>query len=279
LALCAVAALVARRASADDKATCLDAASNGQKLQDAHKLLEARNQFRACAGAACPAAVQSDCAGWLDAVEKGIPTVVFTAKDASGGDLSAVKVTMDGTLLTASLDGSSLPVDPGEHRFTFETDGQGKVSRTILIVQGQKDRREQVAFGQPGAGAAPPGSPFAKPTADQGAGLGTQKVLALVAGGLGVVGVGVGTAFGVITMSKKSDAQNACAGSTCTTMDGSSKWSDAASAGNVSTIGFVAGGVALAGAAVLWFTAPSPNAAGRTQVGFGPGGVEVKGTW
>ncbi len=39
--------------------------------------------------------------------------------------------------------------------------------------------------------------------------MGTQKILAMVAGGIGTW-AGVGTAFGVMALSKKSDAQSAC---------------------------------------------------------------------
>jgi hypothetical protein len=37
----------------------------------------------------------------------------------------------------------------------------------------------------------------------------TRKVLALVAGGVEAVGLGLGTAFGVMAMSLKNDAQSA----------------------------------------------------------------------
>jgi hypothetical protein len=105
--------------------------------------------------------------------------------------------------------------------------------------------------------------------------LGAQRTIALVLGGVGVLGVGVGAVFGVTAMSRKSDAQAACPGA-CATSDGVTKWSDAASAGNASTVAFVLGGVALAGGAVLWFTAPSGSA---FHVAVAPGGVRVGGTW
>ena len=46
----------------------------------------------------------------------------------------------------------------------------------------------------------------------------------------------------------------------------------------IADVGFIVGGVGLVGGAVLWFTAPSGSAAG-TQVGLGPGVLQVKGTW
>ena len=59
-------------------------------------------------------------------------------------------------------------------------------------------------------------------------------------------------------------------------MQGVHKWSTAGSTGNISTIGFIVGGVGVAGAVVLWLTAPTSSSA---QVGFGPGSLQVKGTW
>ena len=57
---------------ADDKETCLDAVSKGQRFRDTHKLVQAREQFRVCAAATCPAVVQTDCAQWLDSVDKAL---------------------------------------------------------------------------------------------------------------------------------------------------------------------------------------------------------------
>jgi hypothetical protein len=77
----------AKTSAAQDKAACLDAADKGQQLGSAHKLIEARDKFRVCAAAGCPAVVQGDCAGWLDAVEKDLPNVVPLAKDDAGNGL------------------------------------------------------------------------------------------------------------------------------------------------------------------------------------------------
>ncbi len=49
--------------------------------------------------------------------------IVFEAKDGAGNDLVAVTVTMDGQRVTDKLDGLPLQLDPGEHRFTFESEG------------------------------------------------------------------------------------------------------------------------------------------------------------
>jgi hypothetical protein len=151
--VCLAALGATRTAAADDKATCLEAASEGQTLRDAHKLFEARAKFRVCAAAGCPAVVQSDCAHWLDEADKAQPTVVFIAKDASGKDVSAVRVTVDGKPLTETLDGTGLAVDPGRHVFTFTVAGQAPVATTLVLASGEKDRREHISLGGAAAGA------------------------------------------------------------------------------------------------------------------------------
>jgi serine/threonine-protein kinase len=106
-------------------------------------------------------------------------------------------------------------------------------------------------------------------TAATAGGLGTQQVVALVAGGVGVVGVGVGSWFGLRAMSRRDHARDICPAD-CDDDAGRDAWRDAVSAGNLSTAGFVVGGTALAAAAVLWLTAP----VGNLRVGLGHLGWE-----
>jgi hypothetical protein len=281
---------IARTAHAADPTTadCLGASEAALKSGNDHKVRAERSQLLVCASASCPADIRKECARRVDEVNSQIPTIIFGAKDGSGADLSAVRVTMDGEVVAGRLEGTALSIDPGEHTFTFETVNQPRVTKTFTIQQAQKDRRELITFGV--ATTAPSRlGPTPQPTGDQARqenpadtdghqGLGTQKILGIVAGGVGVVGLGVGAVVGAIALSQKSAAQSACPGSQCLNQDGVSKWSDAASTGNVSTIGFIVGGIGVAGAAVLWFTAPSSSGS-STQVGFGPGVLQVKGAW
>jgi hypothetical protein len=268
--------------SASSKATCLDAVSKSQELRDKHKLVEAREQLRVCAAAQCPTAIRSDCANWLAEVEKALPTVVFAAKDASGADLSTVKITMDGSVLTDHLEGVALPVDPGEHTFMFEAAGQVPLEKKLIIQEAQKDRHESITLtAAPAMSPSPvPGRALlaAPPDANAGGGLGTQKIFAIVAGGIGVAGLAVGTIFAVMDISKRNHAEAICPGTLCS-QAGLDAWSDVATTQTFSTVGFIVGGVGVAGAAVLWFTAPRSNGGASAQVSFGPGSLQVKGSW
>ena len=113
------AALFSAEALAEDRAACFDAASQGQTLRDEHKLVEDAEDPSVRAQKHCPASMRTDCAGWLDAVEKSIPTVVVTATDATGLSVFDVAVSIDGRPLVAKLDGSAVPVNPGVHTFRF----------------------------------------------------------------------------------------------------------------------------------------------------------------
>src|SRR5438105_11962894 len=97
----AAALLCGATARADDPTTadCLGASEASLKLGNEHKLRAERAQLLVCATATCPADIRKECLARVDEVNAQIPTVVFSAKDPSGADLSAVKVTMDGETL------------------------------------------------------------------------------------------------------------------------------------------------------------------------------------
>jgi hypothetical protein len=249
-------------------ADCLAASDASLRLGNEHKLRSERAQLLVCGAASCPADIRNECLRRVDEVNAQIPTIAFSAKDGSGADLSAVKVTMDGELLVERLEGTALSMDPGEHTFSFEAAGLPPVSKKLVLVEGQKDRREVVVLGVPAAPVQPP--------PPGGSGLGTQRVLAIVAGGVAIAGLGVGTAFGLVAASQKSSAQSVCPAQ-CATADGVNRWNTAVTSGNVATVGFVVAGVAAAGAVALWLTAP--RAAGAVQVGVGPGGLGVRGVF
>jgi hypothetical protein len=296
---CAVMALVAAvapvaRAADPTTADCLAASDASLKAGNDHKARAERAQLLVCAAASCPADIRKECARRFEERNALIPSIIFQAKDGAGQDISAVKVTMDGEVIAGELEGTSVAVDPGKHTFVFESAGQPTLTEHLVITEGEKDRRERIVFGAARsltvaptpttASGAPTSAHTSMPTPpdsnapSSGSGLGTQKSLAIVAGGIGLVGLGVGSAFGIISMGKHSDAKQLCP-SQCTDDAGVSAWKDAVSAGNVSTALFIVGGVGLAGAVALWFTAPSSSGASSPQVGVGLGSVTVKGTW
>src|SRR5215469_5136429 len=112
-----VVLLASLPASAEAEVTkdqCIDANASAQTLRKNGKFREAREQLHLCLDPHCPKLVSRDCATRLDELDLAQPTIVFDAKDRTGNDLGAVKVTVDGRPLVDKLDGTAVPVDPGE---------------------------------------------------------------------------------------------------------------------------------------------------------------------
>lgn len=172
---------------ADEREQCAAAAEHGQTLLDEGKYSRAREQMLLCARDVCPGPIKSDCGKWLERIERESPTVVFGAKDG-GKDVTDVKVSVDGAVVTERLDGKPLLVDAGEHTFAFEHGGVVKEER-VLVRAAEKGRPITVTFDAPSATRpeAPPPS-----TADE-----PSIVPALVVGGIGVVAIGSFALFGL----------------------------------------------------------------------------------
>jgi hypothetical protein len=273
------------------KAQCIDVNTKGQDFRRDGKLSAAREQLRMCATPSCPAILSDDCAKRLDELERAQPTIIFDAKDGSGRDLSLVKVTVDGVPLAEKLEGTALQVDPGEHVFVFTEPDQAPVTKTFVLKEGDKERRERVVIGPAIVPAITPqpsvGSSSSSPGESRG-GMGTQRILGLVAGGVGVVGVALGAVFGAMTLSEASQQQKDCASAAnCLNYpQASSEHSSGATDRTISTIGFIAGGALIAGGAALFFTAGHPSEAPAStglqlvpDVGPGSAGMLLKGAF
>jgi hypothetical protein len=259
---------------------CVAASERSVTLRTDHHLLSARAESLKCARASCPAEVREECTRVVDQLNRAIPTIAFYAKDAEGNDLTDVTVHMDGKELIDHLQGVSQPVDPGEHTFTFETEGFAPVEKKILIVESAKDRRESIVFGA--SGEKVPSEEAAGAPADRG---NLQRILGYTAAGLGVAGLAVGTVFVLQRSSQLSQANGICPTGTCLVTPGGDPnqvaatnnaqiaklTDDANRAGTIATAGFIAGGVLLAGGIGLVLTAPKTQERVALSPAVGPG--------
>lgn len=177
-------------AHADEREQCNTAADQAQQLRDEGKYRRAREQLLICARDVCPTPIKRDCLEWLTQVENTAPTVVFGAKDGSK-DLSDVKVSVDGTVVTERLDGKPVQMDLGKHTVKFEYQGTSK-EEEVVIGAGQKNRNVTVVFG--GGAVTPPGPVTPPPgeTSKEG-----SLVPAFVVGGIGIVALGSFAIFGL----------------------------------------------------------------------------------
>jgi hypothetical protein len=285
LSLLASMVLSASTALADGKAACLAAASSGQTQRDAHNLIEAREQFRVCAQVQCPGVVRTDCTDWLDAVEKSIATVVVTAKDDSGADLFDVNVRLDGKPLLGRLDGRAVAVNPGLRTFHFDFPDGASLDQPVMVKEGEKNQTVfVVSKRRPPATEplvpTPPGVSAGSSTPSASGGSSAWKTIGWVLGGTGIVGLAVGSAFGVTAIGDKNkancDANNYC---------DAGPLSSARQAATASSVGFIAGGVLLAGGAALVLFGPTDHheGTGALQVtpmlGKNGGAISIGGRW
>jgi hypothetical protein len=210
-------------------------------------------------------------------------------------------LTLDGHEISRAQWGAPIPVDPGAHEIRAEARGfqpwsasqslDTPSSTATVAIPALSPLAAQTPAPTPAASPAPPQPVAPAPTPapappepPPSSPMGTPRVLGLVAGGVGVAGIAVGSVFGLMSISQKNQQQSAC-GSTpsCTGTDHAQAVSDHASAvtdGLVSTVGIVAGGALLVGGAVLFFAVPGPGDVQVTpSVGAGGGGLSLSGSF
>ena len=147
LALALVLATGAARADVEaKKLACATAYEQAQRLRNADRLLAARAQLSVCSDPECPSVLRGDCATWLGEVDRAIPKVILMAEDASGSELTDVRVELDGRLLSTRLDGKPLAVDPGTRRFRFVRADGAEVEELVELTPGEPARRVRARF-------------------------------------------------------------------------------------------------------------------------------------
>lgn len=197
---CALAiAMAAGTAHADEQKACVNASEKAQQLKNAGKLSEAREQLVVCGREVCPKLIQQDCSEWMRELLSSLPSIVPGARDKKGRDLVDVRVIVDGKVVTDTLDGKPIALDPGVHRFRFETKHAPPIDEQVVVRQGEKNRILTVTFATPDDKSTVTGPPPPKEDSGKGA-----PIAAYIFGGAGLV---VGTVALVIDLGANSDAR------------------------------------------------------------------------
>jgi hypothetical protein len=201
-------------------------------------------------------------------------------------------VERDGNEVPRATWGLAIPVDMGTHQLRAHAPGKQDWTGSVAIENdGQTASIEIPVLAEapmPEARAPAPVPPDGSSTienrGDEGSG---QKTAGFVIGGVGVIGVVVGSIFGLQAISKNDDSVALCDPddeSRCTA-EGKSLRDDAQTAALISTIAFGVGGAALATGIVLVVTAPSGSDSDsarlelRTRMRSGGAGLELGGSW
>jgi hypothetical protein len=210
-----------------------------------------------------------------------IPTLLVRVD----GPADAV-VTMDGAVLPAPVIGMAAPVNPGVHALRAASKDGASAETRVKLTLGAHETVVLVLRPPPPAPAPPPPErrydvPRAPAHVATERGSGVGQVLGYAALGLGLAGLAVGTTFLVINRSKRTDANDLCAGGVCPIADKPQIQSldqQADSAATLAWVGYGVGGAALATGLVLLFTSGSAKKNDATGgpypwIGAGVGGV------
>jgi hypothetical protein len=235
-----------------------------------------------------------DCSAWLAEVDRSIPSVVLSAKTPAGVVRTDVTVSIDQKVIATQLDGRAIDVDPGSHVFQFAAPNSVPATLTVLVLEGTKNQRVEATLAEPiletihapvpavvspgprlsGAVAVPPAS------GSKGA-----PVWTYAAFGVGAAGLVVGSVFGVLALSTKSNLDSACtvtsSGHACSNPASGSDIDAMHMNSWVANIGFGVGAAGvLGGLALVWFghPRPAPSSTGlAVQPWAQPGAIGVGG--
>lgn len=235
--------------------------------------------------------------GRADALEPNLARLAIAVAPES--NVAGLEIQRDGVHVGAAEYGLAMPVDPGKHTVEARAPNKKDWSMIVDVAAKQTDARVTVFLeddrassaptppaqsGQkpPGPAAVPSSGPSIPEEPPQPTGNG-QRIAALVALGTGVVGLGVGSAFGLVAMAKNNEAlkpENCRTSTACTPM-GLSFTQDARDAATVSTIAFAVGGAAIATAVVVWLTSPRGTPPVRVTAGVAGSyaGVSLLSVW
>jgi hypothetical protein len=138
------------------------------------------------------------------------PTVVFGVRDAHGQDVLGAHVSVDGIAWPHALDGKALEVDPGVHKFRFESAGAA-VEQVLVIREGEKSRAITATLDTGPVTPVAPVSPAAVsplPPAPTSSLRPSPWTWAL--GGIGLVAVGIGAYLELSVNADANGLENTC---------------------------------------------------------------------
>lgn len=210
----------------------------------------------------------------------------LTIRVSERAERPGLKVTRGGAEVPSAAWGTAVPVDPGTIELAAEAPGYERWTRTVEI-----EERRDVEIEVPAIAALPPPpkpKPKPKPAPKEIESGGLTRTLAYVAGGVGVVGIGVGSYFGLRAISKGNESEEHCKEKLCDAR-GVELDDQASTAATISNVGFGVGVLGLATGVTLFVISQpdGPEAAPRTPsavtvvpaIGAGSSGVLLSGAW
>jgi len=200
------------------------------------------------------------------ALEPALPRLAVNV--AAGNDGPGFALRRDGEPVSKAIWGASVPIDPGEHTLEATAPGKTRWSTKVTLKPGAApvDVQIPVLETDPLQAAADAKAKRAAAVVKGGRPASfwsVQRTIGVALGGAGLVGVGLGTYFGLKAGTLNKDANAACRPedpTKCMAL-GVSLGADAKQAALGSTLSLAIGGAAVAGGVIVFLTAPSPRSA------------------
>jgi hypothetical protein len=240
----------------------------GQLIEASERYLEVTRLDVTSGDAAVQKQAQAEAATEREALLARIPSIVVQLETS---DSSPVTVLLDGTPIPNSLLGEKRPVNPGRHQVeASQREHRAKLEITLAEGAHETVRLDLSSFDA--------GTPTAKPDtqpvieADAPATSGSAlRSIGLVVGGLGVVGLGVGTGFAVRARGLDADAKDDghCNNTGCDAT-GRPLNLQALQAADISTVSFIAGGVLVAAGVTLYVVGGRSRTESEVSLGVSP---------
>lgn len=239
---------------------------------------------------------QQDAARELSFLTQRIPRLTVRLE---GADVNQASVTIDGIPIPTGLLGVERFADPGQHVVAGQA-GALQASESVKLTEGARATVVLQLKPKPASlpAQATPTTPQTPPTAqveqgiappspaaDQGPELSSsessnhQRLWGWVAVGVGGVGLVTGTATGIIVASKHSDLKNKCGDELRCPVQYESDVDSYRTMRTVSTVGFIAGGVATALGVTLLITGNHSDAGPKVGIVLAPGMAHVTGAF
>jgi hypothetical protein len=198
--------------------------------------------------AGCAAFIRADCTRWYDELEAAFPTAVFRVIGPDGHDVADARVRIDDEPAIA-VDGRAMRIEPGPRRIEASLTNGTKTTVNVVILEGQKNRPIDIVLPRRDPERPPPGPPPPARTSSP-SGIPT---LTWVLGGTSIAGLAMFAGFGLLSVSSERDLRERCS-PVCS----SGEVGEVRDQQIVADIGLAIGVLALAGAAVVYFTRPAP---------------------
>jgi len=122
------------------KPECAQAFEQSQRLRNAFRYVDATAEALKCANPACGAALAEECGKLYGELKAETPSVVVGARDQDGNDLANATVQLGENAKPLAVDGTPLPIDPGNHELIIAATGFEPVVQRVVIRAGEQLR-------------------------------------------------------------------------------------------------------------------------------------------